>query len=116
MKSLLQTKWISLALLTASFLLIYNPLTHFPYTFCVIIIFILISTYLQNGDLRSLNFKHLKSGDITKILVSYLILELSVDFMIQPLVNWLCNEPADYSTFEHIKGDTAQYLKWLYRM
>jgi membrane protease YdiL (CAAX protease family) len=116
MKLLLQTKWISLALLTISFLLIYNPLTKFPYTFCVIIIFILISTYLQNGDLKSLNFKNLKSGDIKNILVSYLILELSVDFMIQPLVNWLCNEPADYSTFEHIKGDTAQYLKWLYRM
>jgi membrane protease YdiL (CAAX protease family) len=116
MKRLLQTKWISLALLTLSFLLIYNPLTKFPYTFCVIIIFILISTYLQNGDLKSLNFKNLKSVDIKIILVSYLVLELSVDFMIQPLVNWVCNEPADYSTFEHIKGDTAQYLKWLYRM
>ncbi|MDR6487224.1 membrane protease YdiL (CAAX protease family) [Chryseobacterium vietnamense] len=107
---------MSLALLTLSFLLIYNPLIKFPYTFCVIIIFILISTYLQNGDLKSLNFKHLKSGDIKKILISYLILESSVDFMIQPLVNWLCNEQADYSTFEHIRGDTAQYLKWLYRM
>jgi len=116
MKRLLQTKWISLALLTISFLLIYSPLTKFPYTFCVIIIFILISTYLQNGDLKSLNFKNLKSGDIKNILVSYLILELSVDFMIQPLVNWFCNEPADYSTFEHIKGDTRKYLKWLYRM
>ncbi|KQS91711.1 hypothetical protein ASG21_04415 [Chryseobacterium sp. Leaf394] len=116
MKRLLQTKWISLVLLTISFLLIYNPLTKFPYTFCVIIIFILISTYLQNGDLKSLNFNNLKSDDIKNILLSYLVLELSVDFMIQPLVNWLCNEPADYSAFKHIKGDTAQYLKWLYRM
>lgn len=116
MKLLLQNKWISIVLLTISFLLIYNPLTKFPYTFCVIIIFILISTYLQNEDLKSLNFKNLKSGDIKNILVSYLILELTVDFIIQPLVNLLCNEPADYSTFEHIKGDTSQYLKWLYRM
>lgn len=116
MKLLLQNKWMSLPLLTISFLLIYDPLTKFPFTFCVIIIFILISTYLQNGNLKSLNFKHLKSDDIMKILISYLILEFSVDFIIQPLVNWLCNEAADYSTFEHIKGDTAQYLKWLYRM
>ncbi|WP_164463118.1 CPBP family intramembrane glutamic endopeptidase [Chryseobacterium indoltheticum] len=48
--------------------------------------------------------------------MSYLILELSVDFIIQPLVNWLCNEPADYSAFEYIKGDTRKYLKWLYSM
>ena len=116
MKWLLQNKCISPALLTISFLLIYNPLTKFPYTFCVIIIFILISSYLQNGDLKSLNFKNLKAVDIKNILVSYLILELSVDFIIQPLVNWLCNEPADYSAFEYIKGDTRKYLKWLYSM
>lgn len=111
-----QSKWISLILLIISFLLIYNPFTKFPYTFCVIIIFILMITYLQNGNLKSLNFKKLRSGDFRKIIVSYLILELSVDLILQPMVNWLCNELADYSTFEHIRGDTAQYLKWLYRM
>ncbi|QQQ29170.1 CPBP family intramembrane glutamic endopeptidase [Chryseobacterium indoltheticum] len=116
MKSVLQNKWMSLVLLAVVFLVIYNPLTRFPYTFCVIIIFILISTYLQNGDLKSLNFKNLKSGDIKNILVSYLILELTVDFIIQPLVNWLCNEPADYSAFKNIEGDASQYFKWLYRM
>ena len=116
MKLLLQTKWISLALLVISFLLIYNPLTKFPYTFFVIIIFILITTFLQDGDLRSLNFKNLTFRDIKNILVAYLILELGFDLLVQPLVNWICNEPADYSTFEHIKGDMPQYLKWLYRM
>ena len=107
MKVLLQTKWISLTLLIISFLLIYNPLTKFPDTFCVITIFILISTFLQDGNLKSLNFKNLRLVDIWNIIVCYLILELSVDFLIQPLVNWLCDEPADYSAFEHIKGDTA---------
>ncbi len=116
MKSLLQNRWMSLVLLSATFLLIYNPLTKFPYTFCVIIIFILIATYLQNGNLKTLHFKTLHFNDIKIILISYLILELSVDFIVQPLVNWLCNEPADYSTFQHIKGDASQYFKWLYRM
>ncbi len=116
MKSLLQNRWMSLVLLSAAFLLIYNPLTKFPYTFCVIIIFILIATYLQNGNLKTLHFKTLHFNDIKIILISYLILELSVDFIVQPLVNWLCNEPADYSTFQHIKGDTTQYFTWLYRM
>lgn len=58
MKFELQNKWISLLLLLIAFLLIYNPLTKFPYTFCVIIVFILLATYLQNGDLKSLNFKN----------------------------------------------------------
>ena len=107
---------MSLLLLSIAFLLIYNPLTKFPYTFCVIIIFILVTTYLQNGDLKTLNFKKLNFNDIKVILFSYLIVELGVDFIVQPLVNWLCNEPADYSTFQHIKGDLSEYFKWLYRM
>lgn len=116
MKLELQSSWISLFLLIIAFLLIYNPLTKFPYTFCVIIAFVLLATYLQNGNLKTLNFKNLHFRDVKIILISYVVLELGVDFIVQPLVNWVCNEPADYSSFEHIKGDTSQYFKWLYRM
>lgn len=116
MKLELRNKWVSLFLLSIAFLLIYNPLTRFPYTFCVIIVFILLATYLQNRDLKSLNFKHLRFREVKIMLISYVILELGVDFIVQPLVNWLCHEPPDYSSFEHIKGDTPQYFKWLYRM
>jgi len=116
MKPTLQNKLVSLILLSVAFLLIYNPLTKFPYTFCVIIVFILISTYLQKRNLNDLNFKKLGLGEAKIILISYLTLELGMDFIIQPLVNWLCNEPADYSTFEHIKGNSFQYFKWLSRM
>ncbi|WP_029284576.1 CPBP family intramembrane glutamic endopeptidase [Pedobacter sp. R20-19] len=116
MKLIQQNKWISLILLAVAFSLIYNPLTKFPFTFCVIIVFILITAYLQNGSLKELNFKKLNFHDVKIILISYLTLELGVDFFVQPLINWLCNEPADYSTFEHIKGDAFQYFKWLFSM
>lgn len=116
MKSVLQNKWMSLVLLAVVFLVIYNPLTRFPYTFCVIIIFVLIIIYLQNGNLKMLNFKNLNFHDLKVIIASYVILELGLDFIVQPLVTWLCNEPADYSAFKHIEGDASQYFKWLYRM
>jgi len=113
MKLILKNKWISFIVLAVAFLLIYNPLTKFPYTFCVIILFILIATYFQNGSLKELNFKQINFRGAKIILISYLTLELGVDFIVQPLVNWLCNETADYSTFEHIQGDASQYFKWL---
>jgi membrane protease YdiL (CAAX protease family) len=115
-KLLLQNKWMSLALLATAFSLIYNPLTKFPYTFCVIILFILIITYIRDGNLEALKFRKLGFRELKIIIMAYLALELSVNFLIQPLVNWLCNETADYSSFEHIKGDAPQYFKWLYRM
>lgn len=103
-------------MLGIGFSLIYNPLTKFPYTFCFIILFILGVTYLRDGNIKALNFRKIGFKDLKIIFISYLVLELSVDFVFQPVVNWLCNEPADYSTFEHIRGDTPQYFKWLYSM
>ncbi len=39
-----------------------------------------------------------------------------MDFLFQPLVNRVFNEPADYSSFKIIEGSTYQYLKWLLNM
>lgn len=50
------------------------------------------------------------------ILISYVLLELSMDFIFQPLVNRIFNEPADYSSFKIIEGKPAQYTKWLFNM
>jgi len=113
MKPILKNKWISFIVLAVAFLLIYNPLTKFPYTFCLIILYILIATYFQDGSLKELNFKPLNFRSAKIILISYLTLELGVDFIVQPIVNWLCNETADYSSFAHIQGDASRYLKWL---
>ncbi len=109
-------KWVALLLLAIAFLLIYNPFTHFPYTFCVIIAVILLFTYLQDGNLKNLNFKKIGLSEIMIILGCYLVLELSMDFVFQPLVSEIFNEPADYSSFKVIEGNPQKYFKWLFNM
>nr|WP_315201617.1 CPBP family intramembrane glutamic endopeptidase [uncultured Flavobacterium sp.] len=112
----MRKKLISLLLLFSTFSLIYNPFTKFPFTFLVIIIVILIVTFVQEKTLQGLNFKAIKSKDLIAILISYVLLELSMDFLFQPLVNRIFNEPADYTSFKIIEGNTFQYQKWLLNM
>ncbi|CAM3550155.1 hypothetical protein FSS13T_08000 [Flavobacterium saliperosum S13] len=100
-------------LLAISFGLIYNPLTKFPVTFCVIIVFIFLSTYLQDGNFKALNFNRLNLKTVGLILLLYVFLEVTADFVIQPLITKIFNEPADYSSFKFIEGDTPNYLKYL---
>ncbi len=114
--NILNNKWFALLFLAIAFSLIYNPLTKFPYTFCVIVLFILVTTYLQEGNLNRLNFKKLGLKELKAILLVYVGLELVMDFLFQPTVSWLCNEPADYSTFESIKGNIGMYFKYLLYM
>ncbi|WP_027387184.1 CPBP family intramembrane glutamic endopeptidase [Chryseobacterium gregarium] len=116
LKALLDNKWAALLLLAIIFSLIYNPFTHFPYTFCVIIAGILLFTYLQDGNLKNLNFKKIGFSELKIILVCYLVLELSMDFVFQPLVSKIFNEPADYSSFKVIEGNPRKYFKWLFNM
>jgi len=115
-KVLFNNKWIAFLFLAISFSLIYNPFTKFPYTFCVIILAILLFTFLQDGNLKGLNFNKIKFSDLKIILVCYLILELSMDFVFQPLVSKIFNEPADYSSFKIIEGNSTKYFKWLFNM
>lgn len=112
----MRDKLISILLLFGIFSLIYNPFTKFPFTFLLIIIVILIVTYLQEGTLKGLNFKTIRSRDFSTILISYVLLELSMDFLFQPLINRIFNEHADYTSFKIIEGNTFQYLKWLLNM
>jgi len=116
MKALLQTKWVSLVFLTISFLLIYNPWIKFPYTFCVIIIYVFFITYLQDGNFKALNFRSIGLKQIKIIAICYLLLEFSLDYIFDPIINWLCNEEADYSMFAPIRGNTGLYVEWLFKM
>ncbi|RMZ61157.1 CPBP family intramembrane metalloprotease [Chryseobacterium nematophagum] len=116
LKVLLNNKWIALLLLVIVFSLIYNPYTKFPYTFCIIIIVILFFTYLQDGNLKNLNFRKIRLLEIQRIIICYFILELSMDFIFQPLVSKIFNEPADYSSFKVIEGNPQKYFKWLFNM
>lgn len=115
-KVLINSKWFAFLFLVISFALIYNPFAKFPYKFCMIGLVIFLVTYLQNGNLKGLNFNKIGLKEIKIILVSYFILELSMDFIVQPLVSKILSEPADYSSFEMIEGDLGKYVKWLFNM
>jgi len=116
LKVILNNKWVALLLLVITFSLIYNPFTKFPYTFCVIIAVIFLFTYLQDRSFKNLNCKKIGVSEIKIIIICYLVLELSMDFIFQPLVSKICNEPADYSSFKIIEGNPKMYFKWLFNM
>lgn len=111
-----ENKWIALLFLVIALALIKNPLTKFPFTFIVIILFILVSAFFQDGDLKSLNFKKLGLREFRIIILAYVFLELLMDFLIQPAVSFAFNEPADYTSFKIIEGKTGLYIKWLFNM
>lgn len=109
-------QWISLLFLVISILLIKNPLTKFPFTFVIIVLFVLVTTFFQDGNLKNLNFKNIAISDFKIIIVAYIILEILMDFVIQPVVSFAFNEPADYSSFKIIEGNLVLYFKWLFNM
>ncbi len=115
-RAFLNTRPGALLSLAAAFALIFNPLTRFPFTFVVIIVFVSLLTWLQSGSLRPLRFRNLSSRDLALLLVVFIILEGFMDFAVQPLVNRVFNEPADYSAFDSLKDNTPKYLKYLVYM
>jgi membrane protease YdiL (CAAX protease family) len=100
-------------LFAISFSLIYNPFTKFPFTFCIIILSIFLFTYIQDKNIKALNFKRLTLRDAGFILLIYLAVEILMDFVFQPLTSTIFKEPADYSAFDALKGNTSKYIKYL---
>lgn len=109
-------KGIALLLLLVPFSVMYIPLFKFPYTFCTISALVFLFTGLQDGNIRILQLKKLTAKDLLVVLLAYIVLECSMDFIIQPVITKLFNEPADYSSFAKLKGNTALYVKWLFLM
>lgn len=109
-------KWIAILFLVIAMALIKNPFTKFPFTFIFIILFVLVTIFFQDGNLKDLNFKKVELREFKIIILAYVILELLMDFVIQPAVSFVCNEPADYSSFKIIEGNNALYFKWLFNM
>jgi len=73
-------------------------------------------TYFQDKNFENLNFKKLGFSELKTILICYLILELAMDFVVQPLVSFIFKEPADYSSFQIIEGKPKLYFTWLFKM
>lgn len=95
---------------------VFNPWTKFPYTFVIIIAAALLISYGQFKSLSELGFK--TNYSFYKIIVSALLVfvfvEPFVDFILQPITNWLTQSPPDYSGFDVVKDDTPKYLKYLF--
>ncbi len=94
--------------------LIFNPWTSFPYTFILIIIVIFIIAYSNDKTLSEIGLK----SDISFLkiigigLLLFAVLEPVLDFIVQPLVNKLTGEIADYSTFQSIANNFPKYSKY----
>ncbi|RXK60586.1 CPBP family intramembrane metalloprotease [Lacibacter luteus] len=111
-----QSKWIAALFLLLAFSVMYIPLFKFPYTFCTISVLAFLFTWLQDGNIRVLQLKKFTAKDLLITLLAYIVLECSMDFIVQPAITKLFNEPADYSAFTMLKGNTGLYVKWLLLM
>jgi membrane protease YdiL (CAAX protease family) len=93
--------------------LIYVPFAKFPWHLSIIGVLVLLLTWLQDRSLKALNFKTVTGKTILTAIVLWIILELSMDFVVQPIVTKLVDEPADYSVFAGLEGKTKTYWKML---
>ena len=108
-----QNKWTAVLFLLLPFSVMYIPLFTFPYTFCTISALVFLFTWLQDRSIQALQLKRLAAKELLIVLLVYVVLEVSMDFIVQPAITKLFNEPADYSAFAMLKGNTALYVKWL---
>lgn len=95
--------------------LIFNPWTSFPYTFIAISISILLLTYWKDKTLSTIGLVP-KTGllkTIVSSIVVFLVIEIGMDFIVQPFVNVLYDEAPQYDAFSSIAHDYAKYLKYL---
>lgn len=106
-------KLLSLVLLLIPLALIYVPFAKFPWHIGGIGLVVLLLTWLQDRNLKALNFKTITGKTILTAIALWIILELCMDFIIQPLITRILNEPADYGVFAGLEGKTKTYWKML---
>ncbi|WP_148871010.1 CPBP family intramembrane glutamic endopeptidase [Tenacibaculum adriaticum] len=80
----------------------------------IIIISVFIITYWNDTSLKRIGL-HPKTSFLKTIgtgLLLFLLLEPILDFIIQPLVNKLTGEVADYSAFKSVAHNFSKFLKY----
>lgn len=87
----------------------------FPWTFIVIIAFIALWALLTGITARRLGFIKVKQPArlLLCILLLTLVLELVMDWLIQPGINQLWGDVPDYSYFDKLRGNLPGYLRLL---
>ncbi|RZJ67590.1 MAG: CPBP family intramembrane metalloprotease [Flavobacterium sp.] len=111
--SFLSTRIGALLSLAIAFAFVFNPYTKFPFTMIVVIAVVFLITYLQYNNFRVLGLKKFTFKDFAIVLILFACIELTMDFLVQPELSILFNEPADYSAFSFLEGKSAQYFKYL---
>lgn len=95
---------------------IFNPWSTFPYTFIILIIFIVLLTYWNDSSLNNIGFKSNigVQNTIGHGLILFVLVVPTMDFVVQPLTNKLTGEVTDYSTFESIAFNFSKYIQYLF--
>lgn len=96
--------------------LVFTKIAKFPYKFIIIISIVILFTFLQNKNLKALNFKRLRVKDFGTIVLLFIIIEIVMDFIIQPFISHIFNEGADYESFGFIKGESYPYMEFVLKM
>lgn len=90
-------------------------LVKFPFNLPLLALAGLLAVYMQDRTITHAGFR--SSLSLIKVLkwvvVTFFIIELLFDLLLQPLVNAVFIEPADYSAFSFLEGNTPKYLRYL---
>ena len=99
-------------------LIIAWPFLHigkFPWTMPLLALLLTVLFLLPGWGLKAAgwNFSGKPGSVVRTILLAFLVTELSFDLVLQPFVSWLFDEPADYSVFDRLQGNTALLAKYI---
>lgn len=116
MEELFNTRLGSLAMLMLMVGMAYLPWPGFPFAFMLITFPILSLCWSYYKTLRPLGFVRFGMAEAAIAVILFSVVELAMDFAIQPAITWLLPEPADYSAFASLEGDGAKLGRYLLYM
>lgn len=90
-------------------------LVKFPFNLPLLALAGLMAVYVQDRTLAHAGFRSsLSLMQLLKwVVITFFIIELVFDLLLQPAVNAAFSEPADYSAFSFLEGNTPKYLRYL---
>jgi membrane protease YdiL (CAAX protease family) len=93
----------------------YAKLLKFPYNIPVLALLCMAIFAWENKSLAGMGFQ--KAGStlnfVGRILIGFFIIEFIFDFVVQPVVGLVLNEPADYSSYNFLKANTGKYFLYI---
>jgi|GEM_PF-1133522 len=104
-----------LALCTFSFLALY-PWIGFPWKVPIVAVLILAFTYYRERTVWSLGLKSPSIYETFKWgVITALIIVVGISNLLNPFVQWVLNEPIDYSAYGALKGNTSFVINYWWK-